>query len=152
MIIHGQFHTSLYVGMFMQVHLVRLVEHDVLPVVDGHVEAGHPVDGRADDVQVAPAQVQRLAREERAVQVAHVVVHRTAAAVPDTDITGIDAKTYKRTTTECCISSPPGQADFLPPEEGHVGLGPWVLVAANHHARAVAPQQKQVLCSNNESW
>ncbi len=101
--------------------LVPVVEHDVLPPVDVDVEAGHPGDGAADDVQVAAAVVVGLAREEGAVDVAHVVVDRPAAAVP------------------------PGQADLGPAEEGHVRLRPGVLVAADHHARAVPPQEQEVL-------
>ena len=60
---------------------MRVVEHDVLPFVYGHVEVGNPADGVADDVQVAATMVVRLASEERAVDVAQVVEYSAAAAV-----------------------------------------------------------------------
>ena len=100
---------------------MRVIEYDVLALVDTDVESGHPSDGGADDLQVVPAVVLGLAREEGAVDVAHVVEDRPSSTVP------------------------PGEADLGAAEEGDVRLGPGVLVAADHHAGAVAPQQKQVL-------
>ncbi len=62
--------------------LVGVVEHNVLPAVDGDVKSGHAAYGGADDVQVAPAVIEGLAREKGAVDVAHVVVDRPTSAVP----------------------------------------------------------------------
>ena len=62
--------------------LVGAVEHDVLALVDAHVERGGAAQGRANEVEVAAALVLRPLREEGAVDVAQVVVHGTAAAVP----------------------------------------------------------------------
>ena len=63
-------------------YLVGAVEHDVLALVDAHLERGVATQGRADEFEVASALVLRPFREEGAVDVAQVVVHRAAAAVP----------------------------------------------------------------------
>ena len=98
-----------------------LVKNNVLPLVDADVEVGHPADGPADDVQVVPAVVVAPLGEEGAVDVAQVVVDRSAAAVA------------------------PGQLDGVLPEEGHVGLGPGVLVPPDHDAGVVAPEKQEML-------
>ena len=62
--------------------LVGAVEHDVLALVDAHVERGGAAQGRANEVEVPAALVLRPLREEGAVDVAQVVVDCAAPAVP----------------------------------------------------------------------
>ena len=69
-------------------YLVGAVEHDVLALVDAHLERGVATQSRADEFEVASALVLRPFREEGAVDVAQVVVHRAAAAVPVRNLLG----------------------------------------------------------------
>lgn len=98
-----------------------IIQDDVLALIHGHVELGEPPDGVTDDVQVVSALVLRPAGEERAVDVAQVVVHGSSTAVPAS------------------------QADVLLAEERDVCLGPGVLVTTDHHAGVIAPEEQKVL-------
>lgn len=62
-----------------------------------------------------------LLGEEGAVDVAEVVEDRPASAVPS------------------------GQADGVLPQKRNVGLGPGILVAADHDAGVVAPEKEKML-------
>lgn len=46
---------------------------------------------------------------------------------------------------------PAREVDRRLPQERDVGLGPWVLVAADHDAGVVPPEEKQVLKLRDDS-
>lgn len=70
-------------------YFVSPVQDDILPVVDGHVQASHPPDGPANDVQIAPAVVIRLVGEERAVDIALIVIDRAASGIPSGQVNSV---------------------------------------------------------------
>ena len=100
-----------------------VVQDNVLSFVHIDVQGREPLDGRAENVQVPPAMVVGLLGEEGAVEISQIVVNGSSPA----------------------ISS--GQVDAVVAQEGHVGLGPGILVPTNHNTRVVSPQEKQMLKS-----
>ena len=61
---------------------MRAIKHDVLTLIDAHVERGVAAQGRADEVEVAAALVLRPLREEGAIDVAVIVVDCAAPTIP----------------------------------------------------------------------
>lgn len=101
-------------------YLVVSLDDDVVVLVDDALQAPFSEQRPGDDLQIVLAVVPLARREEGQVEIAVVVVDGTAAAVP------------------------PRQGDPSLLGRLDVALLPRILVAAEHHAGIVSPEQQHV--------